>query len=391
MTLDDVVSIIEHGETSKVQFKLKITSPDALAAEYCAFANSQGGILLVGVEDASGAVKGLSKEEIRKTNTLLSNVAQNNVNPPVMIMTDILMINKKAIIVVEIQEGLAKPYMDNKGIAWVKNGPDKRKVTDRLEFARLLQQGRNLFADEMPVQEASIDEIDKDLLDIYFLKTFESSVDEFSALNKITYNMLIKNLHLLSGHFLNLAGLLLFGKNPQHYKPVFIIKAVSFFGNDITNTEYRDSEDIAGNLAQQFKNGIAFIMRNIRKIQKDQHFNSIGVPEISRIALEELLQNALIHRDYFKNAPVRILIFDNRIEIISPGKLPNNLTVENIILGNTVIRNNIITSFASKLLPYRGLGTGIRRALKKEKDLQLHNDTDGDQFIVTIPRPLLID
>lgn len=164
----------------------------------------------------------------------------------------------------------------------------------------------------MPVHDASFDEIDKDLLDVYFFKTFESSVDEYISLYNIVYEMLIKNLHLTSDHFLNLAGLLLFGKNPGHFKPAFIIKAVSFFGNDITNTEYR---------------------------------------------------------------------------IISPGKLPNNVTVENIILGNTVIRNNIITSFASKLLPYRGLGTGIRRVLKEEKDTQFYNDTDGDQFIVTIPRP----
>jgi predicted HTH transcriptional regulator len=102
--------------------------------------------------------------------------------------------------------------------------------------------------------------------------------------------------------------------------------------------------------------------------------------------LEEVLQNALIHRDYFKNAPVRILIFDNRIEIISPGKLPNSLTVEEIKYGNPVIRNNQIAFFASRMLPYSGLGSGLCRALNSQPDMELINDIDGDQFIVRFPR-----
>lgn len=108
--------------------------------------------------------------------------------------------------------------------------------------------------------------------------------------------------------------------------------------------------------------------------------------EISPIALEELLQNALTHRDYSKNAPVRILIFDNRVEIVSPGALPNNLTVENIKLGNTVVRNNLVVSFASKLMRYRGLGSGIRRALKEHPATDLINDTDRELFVSVLHR-----
>jgi predicted HTH transcriptional regulator len=124
----------------------------------------------------------------------------------------------------------------------------------------------------------------------------------------------------------------------------------------------------------------------IRYLQDGQGFNSHGKPEISLIALEEVLQNALIHRDYFKNAPVRLLIFDNRIEIISPGTLPNSLTVEEIKYGNPVIRNNQIALFASRTLPYSGLGSGMRRALANQPNLELENDVEGEQFIVRFPR-----
>ncbi len=110
-------------------------------------------------------------------------------------------------------------------------------------------------------------------------------------------------------------------------------------------------------------------------------------PEISKIALEELLQNALTHRDYTKNSPIRLFIFDNRVEIISPGALPNNLTIENIKLGNAVVRNNLVVSFSSKLMNYRGVGTGVARALKEQPNIEFENDVEGEQFKVVIPRP----
>ncbi len=103
--------------------------------------------------------------------------------------------------------------------------------------------------------------------------------------------------------------------------------------------------------------------------------------------MQELMQNALTHRDYTKNSPIRIFIFDNRIEIISPGCLPNSLTIENIKLGNAVIRNNLIVSYASKLMRYRGIGSGIVRALKRQPDIIFQDDREGEQFKVTIPRP----
>lgn len=138
-----------------------------------------------------------------------------------------------------------------------------------------------------------------------------------------------------------------------------MIKAVSFFGNNIAGVNYRDSKDITGTLPELFEKGMSFLKANLHSVQAGQGFNSIGQLEISEIALEELLQNALVHRDYTRNAPVRLLIFDNRVEIISPGCLPDGLTVESIKLGTAVVRNPFIASFCAKIMPYRGLGSGI--------------------------------
>ena len=97
--------------------------------------------------------------------------------------------------------------------------------------------------------------------------------------------------------------------------------------------------------------------------------------------------NALIHRDYFISAPVRLLIFTDRVEIISPGHLPNNLTIANIKAGNSNIRNPILASFAAKLLPYRGLGSGLLRVLKAYPAIELIDDREGNLFKVIVTRP----
>jgi predicted HTH transcriptional regulator len=81
------------------------------------------------------------------------------------------------------------------------------------------------------------------------------------------------------------------------------------------------------------------------------------------------------------------MIFDNRIEIVSPGRLPNGLSAENIKMGIAVVRNNLLVSYCSKIMSYRGFGSGITRALEVQPNIQFFNDTDGEQFVVTIPRP----
>jgi ATP-dependent DNA helicase RecG len=136
-----------------------------------------------------------------------------------------------------------------------------------------------------------------------------------------------------------------------------------------------------------FQGALTFIMRNLRKIQKQKSVNSIGDPEIPQLVFEELLVNALIHRDYFVSSTIRLFVFMDRIEIISPGHLPNHLTVEKILSGTSIARNPILTSFIAKgILPYRGLGTGIRRALKQWPQIQFIDDRDGLTFKTIVQR-----
>jgi ATP-dependent DNA helicase RecG len=165
-----------------------------------------------------------------------------------------------------------------------------------------------------------------------------------------------------------------------------VVKGVSFVGNDPAGNRYRDSEDIKGCLRDLYKGMLSFLTRNLLRVQGHKGVNTEGDLEIPAAALEELVVNMLLHRDYFISAPWRIFLFENRVELISPGSLPNNLTIENIRSGVSVIRSPLIASFGTKELPYRGIGTGIRRAVAAVPTLKLESDPDRNLFTATIPR-----
>jgi len=386
MNGQELLDIISTGETSKVQFKEALPNAESMSREMVAMANSEGGVILLGIKDKAGTVTGLTPQQIEHADRKLAEFA-DNLKPPIYIITEVVKIKddsgSKNVLIVHINDGINKPYKTAQGEIYVKQGSNKRLLTDNSEILRLFQSSRNLLADEMEVYETSIDDIDEKVFSDYFKKEFEKSYQE----KGLTFEQALKAKKVLRNNRLTLAGLLFFGKEPQSIKPAFTIKAVSYFGNDISGNQYRNKpKDFTGTIPELFKKGMDFLKSNLSFIQSGESFNSPGKLEVSSIALEELLQNALVHRDYFKNAPIRLFIFDDRIEIISPGKLPNNLTVEEIKFGNPVIRNNQIVSFSIHTLPFSGLGSGIKRALAEQPNIELINDIEGEQFRVIIPR-----
>lgn len=387
MTGKELLDIISTGETSKVQFKRELDNDDSIAAELIAFSNSKGGIILFGIEDKKGTVLGLDYQQLQSYNNKIATIANDKVKPQIFLYTEVVTISsdneEKKILVVEVAEGIAKPYKDKNGTIWIKQGADKRRLTDNNEQARLFQQSGLWYIDEMIVPQTSVADVYFPKVEEYIKVIQKRETDEEVEISET----LLTNLNILKDNRLTLGGLLFFAKNPQKYRPAFCVKAISFFGNSIAGTDYRSSQDIEGTIPRIFEETMRFFTTNLYHLQAGQNFNKTGKLEVSQTALEELLQNALVHRDYSKNAPVRVMIFDNRIEIVSPGALPNSLTIENIKLGNAVVRNNLLVSFCSKLMIYRGFGSGISRAIAAQPDIEFINDVEGEQFRVIIPRP----
>jgi len=387
MTAIELLDIVSTGETSKVQFKEELPSRDSVAQEIVAISNSLGGVILLGIKDVTGGVTGLTPEQVESYDNVVSQIA-DNLKPPVYLTTEVIKVNdgsiEKNVLVVHISEGVNKPYKTAKGEIYVKQGSNKRLLTDNAEIMRLFQNSGNLLADEMEIHGTTIDDIDPQKFAAYFLKEFGRTFQE----RGLSFEQALRAKRVIRNNQLTLAGLLFFGTSPQAIKPAFTIKAVSYFGNDLAGSEYRSKpNDLTGTIPELFEKGMEFFKRNLDYIQREKGFNTQGSLEISAIALEELLQNALVHRDYFKNSPIRLMIFDNRIEIVSPGKLPNSLTVEDIKFGNPIIRNNQLVAFSTHALPFSGLGSGIRRSLEEDPNIEFTNDIEGEQFKVIIPRP----
>ncbi|MBC2695884.1 MAG: HTH domain-containing protein [Desulfobacteraceae bacterium] len=381
--IDSRLAAIAPGEDSTRQFKVDVCNVDSLASEMVAFANSDGGTIFIGVAD-DGSMPGLLPKNVVRINQLISNAASQHVRSPLTVQTENVQLSTgRIVIVLTVPKGIDKPYFDKNGVIWLKCGADKRRINSKEELRRLFQFSDQFHADELPTK-AGIDKLDKlrfrDFIrDVYKLNFPDDPRDLIQ---------LLQNMSLATDTgCLNLAGVLLFTERPEWIKPQFVVKAIRYPGNEIHVSDYLDTEDFSGPLSKIFDDSLSFVMRNMHKVQNGRGVNAPGLPEIPEAVFEELLVNALIHRDYLVSAPIRLFIFDNRIEIISPGHLPNNLTVERIRAGISNIRNPILVSFVAKgLLPYHGLGSGIKRALEKWRDIDFTDDREGCLFTVIIHR-----
>ena len=383
MDAKELLELIQKGESSLVQFKLRVNDAYKVGTEIVAFANTKGGTIIIGIDDKTGQVKGLSFEEIQHTNQLLANAATDNIKPSLYIFTETIDVEGQKVVVAEVPQGTSKPHIDNKGIIWIKNGSDKRKVVVKEEMARLLQNSGNLYADEMVVEQTSIEDIDLELFASFVKQKTRRTIEELH----LAPEELLTNMAMMKEGRLTLGGLLLLGENPQKYKPMMTVHCVSFVGNNITSVQFRDKADpFVGNLKILFEKTMSFIYRNLKHVQAGIGFNSQAVLELPQETIEELVINALIHRDHFSGTNIKVFIFDDRVEILSPGVLPNTLTIENIKFGASVPRNPTLFSNARYILPFVGVGTGIPRAFEKYPDLELTNDTYRGLFIATIKR-----
>jgi ATP-dependent DNA helicase RecG len=380
MTVEELLEIISLGEDSQNQFKVSVESPDSLAVEICAFGNTNGGNLVIGVND-KGEIVGIPDEKIASLNQLISNVSSQNIKPPLFVETKLFRIDSKRIMLLKVPRGMNKPY-EAAGGFWVKDGADKRRAY-REELFRLFQASGNLFADESSTS-VSAEEIDSTLLERFY----ESAYGEKFSESGVPFEKLLKNLKLANEEGnLTLAGLLLFSPNAQNFKPQFTIKATHYDSLDRSTNVFIDKEDIGGTLFEQYERAIFFVSRNLKRIQEED-FNSPGNMEIPEIVFSEAIANAIIHRDYFIQSQIMIDLFSDRLEILSPGKLPNTLTEENIRYGVHIERNPILLTFLQRMknFKYTGRGSGIPRMIRVSKEnnlrLEFKNDTESERFIV---------
>ena len=404
---NDILEQIKAGEVSGVQFKERTLDKYDIGCELVAFSNAHGGKLVVGVNDKTGKINALSYSEVQETTNLLSDIASENVVPSILINVDTVVVEDGYLVVATLKEGVNKPYHDNKGIVWVKNGSDKRKVFDNAELAEMMTDCGSFAPDEASVKDATINDLDTNTIKAFLENRFdkvlekkglvgdafkEASLDTIcSAIAKgHDCERMLRNLRFIRPDGkLTMAAMLLFGKYTQRWLPVMTAKCICFAGNSVGGKVFRDKvndADMEGNLLHQFDTIMDFFTRNLHNVQIRAEFNSMGKLEIPYSSLVEFTVNALVHRSLNLKAPVRIFIFDNRVEIHSPGDLPNGLTVDDIKLGTSMPRNMFLFNNAIYLLPYTGVGSGIARALDENINVTFTNNASVQEFVITVWR-----
>ena len=405
--MNDILKQINAGEVSGVQFKERILDKYDIACELVAFSNSHGGKLVVGIKDKTGETNALSYSEVQETTNLLSDIASENVVPSILIKIDTVEVEDGNLVVATVKEGLNKPYHDNKGIVWVKNGADKRKVFDNAELAEMMTDCGSFAPDEAGVRDATVNDLDattiKQFLGNRFDRVLENKGLTGDAFNEASLDMIcsaiakghdcekiLRNLRFIRPDgSLTVAAMLLFGKYTQRWLPMMTAKCICFAGNSVGSKVFRDKvndADMEGNLLHQYDTIMDFFTRNLHNVQVGEEFNSMGKLEIPYTSLVEFTVNSLVHRSLNMKAPVRIFIFDNRVEIHSPGALPNGLTIDDIKAGTSMPRNMFLFNNAIYLLPYTGVGSGITRALDEDVNVTFMNNDKAQEFVITVWR-----
>ena len=405
--MDDILKQIKAGEVSGMQFKERILDKYDIACELVAFSNSQGGKLVVGIKDKTGEINALSYSEVQETTNLLSDIASENVVPSILIKIDTVEVEDGNLVIATVKEGLNKPYHDNKGIVWVKNGADKRKVFDNAELAEMMTDCGSFAPDEAGVRDATVNDLDATTIKQFLGNRFERVLEKKGltgdAFNEASLDMIcsaiakghdcekiLRNLRFIRPDgTLTVAAMLLFGKYTQRWMPMMTAKCICFAGNSIGGKVFRDKvndADMEGNLLHQYDTIMDFFTRNLHNVQVGDEFNSMGKLEIPYTSLVEFTVNSLVHRSLNMKAPVRIFIFDNRVEIHSPGALPNGLTIEDIKAGTSMPRNMFLFNNAIYLLPYTGVGSGITRALDEDVNVTFMNNDKAQEFVITVWR-----
>ena len=405
--MDDILKQIKAGEVSGMQFKERILDKYDIACELVAFSNSHGGKLVVGIKDKTGEINALSYSEVQETTNLLSDIASENVVPSILIKIDTVEVEDGNLVVATVKEGLNKPYHDNKGIVWVKNGADKRKVFDNAELAEMMTDCGSFAPDEAGVRDATVNDLDATTIKQFLGNRFERVLEKKGltgdAFNEASLDMIcsaiakghdcekiLRNLRFIRPDgTLTVAAMLLFGKYTQRWMPMMTAKCICFAGNSVGSKVFRDKvndADMEGNLLHQYDTIMDFFTRNLHNVQVGDEFNSMGKLEIPYTSLVEFTVNSLVHRSLNMKAPVRIFIFDNRVEIHSPGALPNGLTIDDIKAGTSMPRNMFLFNNAIYLLPYTGVGSGITRALDEDINVTFMNNNKAQEFVITVWR-----
>lgn len=346
---------VRLGEDSAYEFKSltikgnKVDQPgrDSVADELAAFANASGGIIVFGVADKTRAVEGIAREDLNTVDLWLANIARDAIDPPLPIETRLLEIpdsqgDLKPVVWVRVSKSVFVHKSPHGYFHRV--GSSKREMSPEL-LARIFQQRsmvRLIRFDEQLVPQTTRDAISPELK-IRFLR------------GDLPEQTQLKKLYLIgddeSGELrLTVSGVLLLTARPADYLSSAYIQCVAYSGKE-RNAEYQlDAQDCDGPVDEQIRHAFNFVKRNMR-VEAVKRPGRIDIPQYDLAAVFEAIVNAVAHRDYaMHGARIRLHLFADRLELSTPGGLPNSLTVDSME-ANSITRNETLVNLLSRYYP----------------------------------------
>lgn len=375
----NLLALLRRPEGKTLEFKRDLSSPDGVLRSVVAFANTAGGTVLIGVEDRTRHVRGI--DDVLDVEERLASLISDHIVPRVVPELEILPWQRKQVLAIQVHASPIRPhYVRREGLdggAYVRVGSTNRRA-DRELLEELQRFARGQAYDEEPMPDLGSEAID-----------FRAASESFVRVRRLRRADL-QTLRLMTRHqgrrVPTIGGVLLFGKQREEHFPDAWIQAGRFQGAD--RSRILDSAEIRAHLCNAVEEAVAFVEKHafhgahIGRVRREERSN------VPPVAIREAIVNALVHADYAqRGAPIRLAIYDDRVEIENPGLLPFGLTLDDLPRGISKLRNRVIGRVFHALGLVEQWGSGIQRMMTACRDAGLAPpvlEEIGTRFRVTL-------
>ncbi|MCC7381701.1 MAG: putative DNA binding domain-containing protein [Deltaproteobacteria bacterium] len=387
MNRTELLELIRNGESSGVEFKRDDIDNRRLAKELVAFANLEGGRVLLGVEK-DGAISGLERTNLEEW---VMTACRDKIRPELIPYFEIIRDVEpgRHVAVVEVSRGWNAHHVwhDSHRTYYIRVGSESRECSQE-ELERLFQRRGGFRAELRPVSGSSLEDLDLRRLRDYFVRVRDQAAPEDT--DRAAWELLLTNTEIMvedGRPLVTVAGLLLFGRNPNRFLPQAGIDAVAYPGlvkdyAAIERANLRGSLVPLGGEAGPLETGLVeqaleFVRRNAGVTSQVQNGARVDRPAYPDDVLREAVVNALVHRDYLLSATnIELSLYTDRLEILSPGRLPNGITPARMRTGCRAARNQLVKDVMRDYGYLEHMGMGVPR--KIVKGMLEHNGTEPE-------------
>jgi ATP-dependent DNA helicase RecG len=358
MNPEEISSLYRQGPNETIAFEVESAATNRLAETLAAFANTDGGVVLLGIDPMGNTVRGVRTIDAATDKALAAGL---RCEPPLILpRPEKATFDGKEILLIQVPAGLPHAY-GLRGKYLARSGKKNIALGPR-QLRQLLRERGEANFEALPAPGATLDDLEDALVQKYAAMFLNDPLpNKKDAILDLLHRRgcLVKE----GGSFRpTISGYLLFGREPQRALPSAEILLARYAGKQMTDEFLR--ETVRGPLTEEVRRAEAFVVANMRKGARIDGLQRVDRSEYPIPAVREAIVNAVAHRDYaIRGDEIRVLMFSDRIEVYSPGRLPGHVTVDNIV-EERFSRNEVIAQVLADMGFIERLGYGIDRMIR---------------------------